>query len=333
MPWTIWPALVVLWGVCWMFYPSPGKTRGETSLDSQTHLEYQLQPEELDEELLWLELSGVHSISQPFGDYSFSEEWWNPHQPSTTDDSQIMPVNHDVEACPPTSTSTSQPDPTTAFDPDPRATTPPNTGLTSQHDSVPVIQRQTQSQWSGSGTETVINNIVAAASEPIATNPLKCPLCDKVLSRHDSLKRHQQTQHNREVEEHLCPHKPCKRSRQGSGFSRPDGLRRHLKACKVRRRRALTVVPEAVDSQPESGNETREDSQARSSSHDTGGPEQSDDASNQQSSSVSLIVGLRRRLAEAEAASDKAKRDYEEAQKKVASYKTTIEMLEKEHTS
>jgi hypothetical protein len=23
MPWTIWPALVVLWGVCWMFYPSP----------------------------------------------------------------------------------------------------------------------------------------------------------------------------------------------------------------------------------------------------------------------------------------------------------------------
>ena len=22
MPWTVWPALVVLWGVCWMFYPS-----------------------------------------------------------------------------------------------------------------------------------------------------------------------------------------------------------------------------------------------------------------------------------------------------------------------
>lgn len=25
MPWTIWPALVVLWGVCWMFYPSIGE--------------------------------------------------------------------------------------------------------------------------------------------------------------------------------------------------------------------------------------------------------------------------------------------------------------------
>lgn len=23
MPWTIWPALVVLWGVCWMFTPNP----------------------------------------------------------------------------------------------------------------------------------------------------------------------------------------------------------------------------------------------------------------------------------------------------------------------
>lgn len=24
MPWTIWPALVVLWGVCWMFWHRPG---------------------------------------------------------------------------------------------------------------------------------------------------------------------------------------------------------------------------------------------------------------------------------------------------------------------
>jgi len=23
MPWTIWPALAVLWGVCWMFYEEP----------------------------------------------------------------------------------------------------------------------------------------------------------------------------------------------------------------------------------------------------------------------------------------------------------------------
>lgn len=23
MPWEIWPSLVILWGVCWMFYPPP----------------------------------------------------------------------------------------------------------------------------------------------------------------------------------------------------------------------------------------------------------------------------------------------------------------------
>lgn len=32
MPWTIWPALAVLWGVCWMFYPSP--TEGQLALEN-----------------------------------------------------------------------------------------------------------------------------------------------------------------------------------------------------------------------------------------------------------------------------------------------------------
>ncbi|EEU40641.1 uncharacterized protein NECHADRAFT_75990 [Fusarium vanettenii 77-13-4] len=314
MPWTIWPALVVLWGVCWMFYPSPDKTFDGTSLDSQPPLEYQLRPEELDDGLLWLDLSGVHPISQSFGDLSFSAEWWN----------------HDAEPCPPTSTR--QPGPTTTFDPDRSTTNPSNAGSASQHELVSGPQRQSESQWGGPEMDDVTNHIVAMASEPTATNRLKCPDCDKILSRHDSLRRHQQTQHNREVEEHLCPYKPCKRSRQGSGFSRPDGLRRHLKACKLRRKRALTVASEAANSQTDSGNGTREDSQARSSSHDTRGTENCNDANTQQSSSDSLIVGLRRRLAEAEEARDKAKREYEEAQKRVASYEMTIEMLEKEHT-
>lgn len=47
MPWTIWPALVVLWGVCWMFYPSPGDAPGTTELDNRSHLEYESQPGDL----------------------------------------------------------------------------------------------------------------------------------------------------------------------------------------------------------------------------------------------------------------------------------------------
>lgn len=36
MPWTIWPALVVLWGVCWMFYePSVGNADAVLGLTEQ----------------------------------------------------------------------------------------------------------------------------------------------------------------------------------------------------------------------------------------------------------------------------------------------------------
>lgn len=51
MPWTIWPALIVLWGVCWMFYPSPGRAPGAGELETQSHL-HQPQPEELGGESL-----------------------------------------------------------------------------------------------------------------------------------------------------------------------------------------------------------------------------------------------------------------------------------------
>ncbi|KAI8689559.1 C2H2-type domain-containing protein [Fusarium sp. Ph1] len=313
MPWIIWPALMVLWGVCWMFYSSPGRTTGVTEPQDQSFLDYQLQPEGIGGELLLSGLNDVDLVSHSFWDPSFSDEWWTPQQPSTIYDPLIMTLDHDMEACPPDIKRPARPD------------------IDGQSSS--NVQLQSQSQESGAVTEDIIDNIVATTSRPITTSRLKCPDCDKILSRHDSLKRHQQTQHNREVEEHLCPHKSCKRSRQGSGFSRPDGLRRHLKACKSRRTRGATLVVESVDIQPDSGNETREESQAPSSGRDTRSIENPDDANHPQSSSDSLIVGLRRRLAEAEAACDRAKREYEEAQRKVANYQTTIEMLEKERTA
>ena len=38
MPWTIWPALAVLWGVCWMFYP-PHAANGQTRQSGTYHHE------------------------------------------------------------------------------------------------------------------------------------------------------------------------------------------------------------------------------------------------------------------------------------------------------
>jgi hypothetical protein len=39
MPWTIWPALVVLWGVCWMFRPPRSDTQVEHSGTSRSEIE------------------------------------------------------------------------------------------------------------------------------------------------------------------------------------------------------------------------------------------------------------------------------------------------------
>ncbi|KAI8723098.1 C2H2-type domain-containing protein [Fusarium sp. LHS14.1] len=329
MPWTIWPALIVLWGVCWMFYPSPGSSPRATELESQALLDYQLQPEEFGGELLF-SLNEV-DLDSSFWDPPLSEEWWTSQQASAIYNPLITTMDHDLRVYP--RDSSRQPIPITTSDPTRSLTNPLQLSTAAQVALSRSVQSQSRSQRIGPVTEEIIDNIVGAASRPIPTSRLKCPDCDKVLSRHDSLKRHQQTQHNREVEEHLCPHKSCKRSRQGSGFSRPDGLRRHLKACKSRRRRVAGAAVECVDIQPDSGNETREDSQALNSSCDTRSMESPDDANNQQSSSDSLIMGLRRRLAEAKVACDRAKREYDEAQRKVANYQATIEMLEKEPTA
>jgi hypothetical protein len=39
MPWTIWPALVVLWGVCWMFHPPRSDAQFEHSGTSHSEIE------------------------------------------------------------------------------------------------------------------------------------------------------------------------------------------------------------------------------------------------------------------------------------------------------
>ena len=41
MPWTIWPTLVILWGVCWMFY---GSTTGDEDSFDDTSIGYSTYP-------------------------------------------------------------------------------------------------------------------------------------------------------------------------------------------------------------------------------------------------------------------------------------------------
>ncbi|RSL80233.1 hypothetical protein CEP52_017421 [Fusarium oligoseptatum] len=331
MPWTIWPALVVLWGVCWMFYPSPGRTAGATELETQSDLDYQPQSEDIGGEQLSSGLDTTQLISHSLEASLYCGEWWALDQPSTIYDPTTMPMNHDMAAYP--LDSAGQPGPIRTGGPARSPTNPAHRGSTAQLTLSPNFQQQSQSQGSRAVAESTTDNIVMAASRPRATNRFKCPQCYKVLSRSDALERHQRSQHNRRVEEHLCPYKSCKHSRQGSGFARRDGLRRHLKACKSRPRRAATTALDVVDSQPESGNETREDSQGRSSSQDTRSTQGLNDASGQHPPGNSWVEELRKRREEAKEVYDRKKREFEEAQRVMESYETLIKNAEKERTT
>ncbi|KAL6352551.1 hypothetical protein LRP88_14321 [Fusarium phalaenopsidis] len=99
-----------LWGVCWMFYSSPGRTTGVTEPQDQSFLDYQLQPEGIGGELLFSGLNDVDLVSHSFWDPSFSDEWWTPQQPSTIYDPLIMTLDHDMEACPPDIKRPARPD-------------------------------------------------------------------------------------------------------------------------------------------------------------------------------------------------------------------------------
>ncbi|RSL71337.1 hypothetical protein CEP51_012068 [Fusarium floridanum] len=234
----------------------------------------------------------------------------------------------------------SQPIPTTTADPTGSPTDPSRLGSAPQLTLSPGFQQQFQVQETGLVTEDSTDNIVVATSRPIDINQHRCPECGKILARQDSLRRHRQTQHNREVEEHLCPHKSCKRSRPGSGFSRYDGLRRHLKACKSRLRRAATVALGSVDSQPESGNETRKDSQARSSRHETSSTQGANDRSSQQCPASNWEEELKKHYEAAKEVWERKKREVEEgqrvmeeAQRVMESCETLIENAKKERTT
>lgn len=71
--------------------------------------------------------------------------------------------------------------------------------------------------------------------------PIICPTCNKTFNRTDVLRRHQHEQHNQARELFLCPHDPCKKSKQGSGFKRQGQLNRHLVTCKTLKRKTMQL--------------------------------------------------------------------------------------------
>ncbi|KAH6995624.1 hypothetical protein BKA56DRAFT_138277 [Ilyonectria sp. MPI-CAGE-AT-0026] len=205
MPWTIWPALVVLWGVCWMFYPSP--TGGELALKNLDRLLDKSNQEESAAFACWL----VQCDSNMFSDMKKISKTPNPgaldspqpQYPPETESSDQSKAPSTLEGL---GSLESHP-------------TPPDA-------SIPTI-------GSESGTNTTSDGV----------SSIHCPACGKAFSRRDVCTRHQKEscKKNRGRQSdhfiHLCPYPTCKRSESGHGFKRRAHLQQHLNHCDSHRQK------------------------------------------------------------------------------------------------
>jgi len=190
MPWTIWPALVVLWGVCWMFYyeqsqppsddifrlPVAGIYHAENLLDL---------PLASDALLFDLDLN-VADWSHPYGT-----------PPSLAFDPTIFSVN-------PADTITSTPV-ASAFRPSqasstPLETRPPEMTTFTAPASSALSQVQEQS----------LDEVRVASTDGQQDKPSKNT-------------RHSQT------EKYFCTYSDCQRAQPGFGFKRKDNRDQHLR--------------------------------------------------------------------------------------------------------
>ena len=90
---------------------------------------------------------------------------------------------------------------------------------------------------------------------------------------------------------------------------------------------------ESVDSVPDRGNETRDDSQTLSSRQDTCSTQDPNGESSQQFSTDSWVEELRKRYEEAREVYERKKRESEEAKRVMDSCQTLIENAEKERAA
>jgi len=272
MPWTIWPALVVLWGVCWMFRPQQDVTDTDVLdqafwRDSEAGGEGVCCQTCVPDSGCWLITCYFTATWSPFGEWDYNLEpdsfdlsdildWPTEVDPSPQDagivnhlpqsesiasDCLLHPsppylgvFPNDIAACTPI--------PAVPFLPEPA---PAETPL---HNFALLPLHHVQ----------VSSPALLSASRPSQPTPKwHCSTCDIRFGRKETLNRHIFEQgHSGEParpspNEYLCPTSWCKRSAKGNGFRRLDKLGEHLKrkSCKPLRqtskprRRQLQLAP------------------------------------------------------------------------------------------
>lgn len=217
MPWTIWSALAVLWGVCWMFYYPPGGIGQPGPKESQSWIdENKARNDEL--------VAGLSQVS------TTTKAFRVPGGPR-------LPQNH--FAAPPCS-----------------AWVGPRTSDAILHDlgtsnpngpaSCPTTYETpgARTQWQQDGiaslfptppprVETLNRDEVFgdchlhSSQQPTSTSRVQCPVCFRTFANTFTLSGHRQTKHGK-AKEYSCPNLNCPKPRS-KPFQRKDHLDRHLK--------------------------------------------------------------------------------------------------------
>ncbi|KAK0660110.1 hypothetical protein QBC41DRAFT_43713 [Cercophora samala] len=255
MPWTIWPALVVLWGVCWMFIypPLSDDPFGHDNYGPQFGAEYLqaftgLDSNELDLDALaegfqsdssyGLSDSLQHLQTQQMDDFipSFRS---NPTDPTTS-----IRRHYEFPESQPFNFHTTQEDSVQQIN----GVSGVEQVEDDEHPASGLSQRDEPGQGhitallSTARNEEVMSN---AATPSTANQSLLCPVpgcphANKPFTRPSSLKRHMEHRHKPSptTKSFECPYENCKRAGKRSAFDRKDGLERHLLKCKSHLERA-----------------------------------------------------------------------------------------------
>lgn len=215
MPWTIWPALVVLWGVCWMFYP-PNDAWQPIFEDPNQYLGMPVQG--------WLDSSDLSSL------FNFTPSSMNVLLAPETIDLQQLHIATETYP-PPQSLSLSRPE------------------------TMPIYEPQTSTPGGESSgpTRASFSPFESDSSDDLPTCPTCGESFSRsdVCARHQRESCPKIQQLNASHYSYHCPYSPCNRASPGKGFVRKDHLRQHLGHCAVYKQMQLekggTVGQQTVD--------------------------------------------------------------------------------------
>ncbi|ERF71356.1 hypothetical protein EPUS_03511 [Endocarpon pusillum Z07020] len=235
MPWTIWPALVVLWGVCWMFYEEPNRNSGDqddipTTSDTTGLFEGidSIDPFRGDCPSFFLSTKALNTLpvfDSNISDISWDMSMWSEPQfnPQNLEQQLQIHVPEPVANCGMMTTLDSIPT-SSAVD----SIDTINSLVTNHEKSSEIVitPRFSSCQATSTIQESTENERLETVESGYHT-PLSTFLVHKLAQDEQTISS-QNSKHG-QSEKHFCTYSDCNRSQPGAGFYRKDHLDQHLR--------------------------------------------------------------------------------------------------------